>query len=114
MKPSRPAPGGQWPEWAQTWYGYLLRFAVGIWGIAVGLFLVGIGYYSAVDWKTGESDWTLASIAVIVAGVVVGIYSLVGAIRPTKAMLIPPLILIGLSLMGLTLSVLAELARNLS
>lgn len=83
-------------------------------GIVGGFFLVGIGYYSAVDWKTGESDWTLASVAAIVAGIVVGIYFLIGAIRPTRAKLIPPLILIGLSVIGLALSAVAELARNLS
>ncbi len=108
------ARSGEWPAWARTWYGYLLRFAVAVWGIVVGFFLVLIGYYTAVDWKTGESDWTLAAGAVVVGGIGLAIYSLVGAIRPTKAMFLPPLMLSGLSLVGLILSAVAELARNLS
>lgn len=104
----------RWPVWAKTWYGYVLRFAVAIWGIVVGFLLVLIGYYTAVDWKTGESDWTFAAGAVVVAGIGLAIYSVIGAIRPTKAMFLPPLILTGLSLVGLILSAVAELARNLS
>ncbi|MEX0796341.1 MAG: hypothetical protein WD274_06575 [Acidimicrobiia bacterium] len=104
----------EWPAWARTWYGYLLRFVIAIWGIVTGFFLVLIGYYTAVDWKTGESDWTLAAGAVIVTGIVLGIYCLVGAIRPTRATFMPPLILTGISLLGLILLAIAELARNLS
>jgi hypothetical protein len=104
----------EWPVWARTWYGYVLRFAVAIWGIITGFFLVLIGYYSAVDWKTGESDWTLAAGAVVVAGIALAIYCLIGAIRPTRFMFMPPLILAGFSLLGLVAAAIAELARNLS
>lgn len=104
----------QWPAWAKTWYGYLVRSAVAIWGIVSGFFLVGIGYFTAVDWKTGESDWTLAAGAVVVAGIALGIYCVIGAIRPTRAMFMPPLILTGISLAGLIVSGIAELARNIS
>jgi hypothetical protein len=108
------ARGSEWPTWARTWYGYLLRFAVAAWGTVTGFFLVLIGYYTAVDWKTGYSDWTLAAGAVVVAGIVLALYSLIGAIRPTRAMFLPPLILTGLSLVGLIVSAVAELGRNLS
>lgn len=108
------APNRQWPAWAKTWYGYLVRFAVAIWGIITGFFLVFIGYFTAVDWKTGESDWTLAAGAVVVAGIAFAIYCLIGAIRPTRAMFMPPLILTGISMAGLIVSGIAELARNLS
>lgn len=84
------------------------------WGIVVGFFLVLIGYFIAVDWKTGESDWTLAAGAVVVMGIILALYSLIGAIRPTRAMFLPPLILTGLSLVGLIVSAVAELVRNLS
>ncbi len=105
---------GEWPPWSKTWYGYLVRLVVAISGIVFGLFLVLIGYYSAVDWKTGEANWTLAAGAVIVAGIVLGIYCSIGAIRPTKAWFLPPLILTVLGLLGLVAAWVADLARNLS
>jgi hypothetical protein len=105
---------GEWPAWARTWYGYLLRFAVAIWGIATGSFLILIGYYSAVDWKTGESNWTMGAAGVVVAGIVLGLYSLIGSIRPSKALFLPPLILTGLSLLVLIASIIGDLAANLS
>jgi hypothetical protein len=107
------ARSGEWPIWARTWYGYLLRFAVAIWGIVTGLFLVLIGYFTSVDWKTGEANWTLVAGAVVVAGIALAIYCLAGALRPTKAMFLPPLILTGISMAGLIASAIAELARNL-
>lgn len=103
----------EWPAWARTWYGYLLRSVVAIWGIAVGFFLVLVGYYSAVDWKTGESNWTLSAAAVVFAGLLLALYSLIGAIRPSKGMFLPPLILTGISAFGLVAAWIAELARNL-
>lgn len=110
----REARSGKWPTWARTWYGYLLRFVVAIAGIVTGSFLILIGYYSAVDWKTGEENWTLAAAAVVVAGIALAIYCLLGALRPTKPMFLPPLILAGLGLLVLIASVIAEFARNIS
>ena len=91
-----------------------MRFAVAIWGIVTGSFMVLIGYYTAVDWKTGESDWTLAAGAVVVAGIALAIYTLIGAVRPTKAMFLPPLILFVITLTGSILGVVADFARNLA
>ncbi len=108
------ARSGEWPVWAKTWYGYLVRFVVAVWGIVTGFFLVLIGYYTAVDWKTGESDWTLGAGVVVVAGIVLAIYCLIGAIRPSRVMFMPPLILTVLTLLGLAAAWVAELARNLS
>ncbi|MGF1618422.1 MAG: hypothetical protein ACFCU2_11560 [Acidimicrobiia bacterium] len=91
-----------------------MRFAVALWGIVTGFFLIFIGYFTAVDWKTGESDWTLGAGAVVVAGIALALYCLIGAIRPTRVMFMPPLILTGISLLGLLAAAITELARNLS
>lgn len=108
------ARGTEWPAWARTWYGYLLRFAVATWGIVTGFFLVLIGYYTAVDWKTGDSEWTLAAGAVVVTGMVLAVYSLIGAIRPTKVSFMPSLILFVITVTGSILGVVADFARNLA
>lgn len=83
-------PSRRWPSWAGRWYGILLRVLVAIWGLLVGLIGVGSGYYTAVDWKTGESDWTAEAVFLIVGGIVLASYSLWGAIRPSKLSFIPP------------------------
>lgn len=108
------APKERWPGWAQTWYGYVLRILVALWGMATGFFLILIGYYTAVDWKTGESDWTLGAGLTVLGGVVVAVYSVVGAARPNKALFLPPLILLAMSVMAGVGLAIAEFARNLS
>jgi hypothetical protein len=100
--------------WAQTWYGYALRVLVALWGISGGLFMVLIGYFTAVDWKTGESNWTTGAALVVVGGVAVAIYCLIGAIRPTKVSFMPPLILFVITVTGSILGVVADFARNLA
>lgn len=100
--------------WAQTWYGYALRVLVALWGTAGGLFMVFIGYFIAVDWKTGESDWTTGAALLVLGGVAVAIYCLIGAIRPTKVSFMPPLILFVITVTGSILGVVADFARNLA
>ena len=107
------APKQRWPGWAQTRYGYVLRVLVALWGMATGFFLILIGYYTAVDWKTGESDWTLGAGLTVLGGIVVSIYCLVGAVRPNKALFLPPLILLAMSVVTVVGLAIAELARNL-
>jgi hypothetical protein len=108
------APAGQWPVWAQTWYGYALRVLVALWGTAGGLFMVLIGYFTAVDWKTGESNWTTGAALLIIGGVALAIYCLVGAIRPTKVSFMPPLILFVITVTGSLLALVTDFARNLA
>jgi len=60
------------------------------WGALLGLYLILGGYYTAVDWKTGESNWTTEAVFFIVAGLFLTAYSLWGAIKPSKLSLIPP------------------------
>jgi len=108
------ARGREWPAWARSWYGYLLRFAVATSGIVTGFFLVLIGYFIAVDWKTGESDWTTGAALLVLGGVAVAIYCLIGAIRPTKVSFMPPLILFVITVTGSIAGVVADIARNLA
>lgn len=108
------APKERWPHWAQTWYGYTLRILVALWGMATGLFLILIGYYTAVDWKTGESDWTLGAGLTVLGGILVSVYCVVGAVRPNKTLFLPPLILLAMSVVAGVGLAIAELARNLS
>jgi hypothetical protein len=75
--------------------------------------MVMIGYFTAVDWKTGESNWTTGAALLVLGGVVFTIYCLIGAIRPTKALFIPPLILASISAAWAILVVIADFARNL-
>lgn len=84
------SPTKRWPAWAGRWYGILLRVLVATWGILAGLFGVAAGYFTAVDWKTGESNWTAGAVLFIVGGLIVALYSIYGAIRPTKLSFIPP------------------------
>jgi hypothetical protein len=101
-----------WPAWASTWYGMLLRFVVALWGIAAGGFIVLAGYYTAVDWKTGESDWTLGAGLAVIGGILFAIYCIYAAFRPTKITLIPALVLLGGSIaLGLA-SAVGELVRG--
>lgn len=58
-----------------------------------GLYGVAVGYFTAVDWKTGESSWTLQAGLFVVGGLVFAIYAVAGAVRPSKAMFLPPLAL---------------------
>jgi hypothetical protein len=92
----------------------LLRVVVAIWGLAVGAIGVFIGYFTAVDWKTGESDWTLGAAMLILGGIAFAIYCLYGAFRPTRWSFLPPTILLGLSTVLSVLSVVAEFVRNLT
>lgn len=105
---------GQWPPWAKTWYGYLLRVLVALLGMTAGFFLILIGYYTAVNWKTGESNWTLGAGLTVLGGAAVAIYCVAGAIRPSKALFLPPLILLAMSVVAGVGLAIAELARNLS
>lgn len=59
-------------------------------GLTFGLYLILGGYYTAVDWKTGESNWTTAAVFLIIGGVILAGYSLWGAIRPSKLSFLPP------------------------
>ncbi|HEY5889160.1 MAG TPA: hypothetical protein VIW94_00480 [Acidimicrobiia bacterium] len=68
-----------------------------VWGVLIGLYLILGGYYTAVDWKTGESNWTTGAVVFIVAGIVLAGYSLWGAIKPGKVSLIPPASFLGAS-----------------
>ncbi len=85
-----PTPTKPWPSWAGRWYGIVLRLLVAIWGVLLGLYLILAGYYTAVDWKTGESNWTAEAVFFIVAGIILTGYSLWGAIKPSKLSLLPP------------------------
>ena len=76
--------------------------------------MVFIGYFIAVDWKTGESDWTTGAALLVLGGVAVAIYCLVGAIRPTKVSFMPPLTLFAVSGTGSILAAVADFARNLA
>lgn len=76
--------------------------------------MVFIGYFVAVDWKTGESDWTTGAALLVLGGVAVAIYCLIGAIRPTRVSFMPPLILFVISATGSILALVADFARNLA
>ncbi|MDH3189452.1 MAG: hypothetical protein OEM39_02255 [Acidimicrobiia bacterium] len=84
-----------------------------LWGVIVGLLLIGRGYYSALNWKTGEENWTLGAQVVIVGGIAFAGYSVVGALRPTKITFLPPAVLFVLSLAGLAVGGINELIQAL-
>jgi predicted transporter len=101
-----------WPSWAGRWYGIVLRLLIAVAGLIFGLFLMLGGYYTAVDWKTGESDWTTEAVFLIIAGVILAGYSLWGAIRPTKLSFIPPAVFfLGALVLG-SLSLVGDLFRG--
>lgn len=79
----------------------------------VGLLFIAGGYYSAVNWKTGEENWTPGAQLVIVGGIGLAIYCVVGAIRPTKVTFVPPAILFTLSMVGIVFAGVAEWVRSL-
>lgn len=83
-----------WPSWAGRWYGIVLRLLVAGCGLLFGLYLILGGYYTAVDWKTGESNWTFEAVFFIIAGIILAGYSLWGAIRPSKLSFIPPAVFV--------------------
>lgn len=109
-----PTPTKQWPSWAGRWYGILLRILVALWGTATGALLVGIGYFTAVNWKTGESTWTLGAALLVLGGIAFAIYCIYGAVRPTKIWFLPPTILFGLSVVLGAISAIGEFARSLA
>lgn len=82
-----------------------------VWGISGGFYLVLVGYFTAVDWKTGESDWTTGAAMLVLAGTALALYCLIGAIRPTRLLFMPPLILFAIG--SPLLIVFATLGRNL-
>jgi hypothetical protein len=82
--------------------------------MAGGFVMVLIGYFTAVNWKTGESNWTIGAALLVIGGVAVAIYCLVGAIRPTKVSFMPPLILFVISGTSSILAAVADFARNLA
>ncbi len=101
-----------WPSWAGTWYGIVLRLLIAVAGLIFGLYLMLGGYYTAVDWKTGESDWTAGAVLLIVSGIILVGYSLWGAIRPSKLSFIPPAVFfLGALVLG-SLTLIAELFRG--
>jgi hypothetical protein len=104
----------QWPDWGERWYGVLLRILVAIWGLALGAIGVFAGYFTAVDWKTGESNWSLGAGLLILGGIAFAIYCLYGAFRPTRWSFLPATILFGLSVALGILTAVAELVRSLA
>ncbi len=101
-----------WPSWAGRWYGIVLRLLVAGCGLIFGLYLMLAGYYTAVDWKTGESNWTTAAVFLITGGIILAGYSLWGAIRPSKLSLMPPAVFfLGALLLG-SLALVDDLFRE--
>ena len=84
-----------------------------LWGVIVGLLLVGAGYYSAVNWKTGEENWTLGAQLVIVGGIAFAGYCVVGALRPTRITFLPPAVLFVLSLVAIAVGGINELIQTI-
>jgi hypothetical protein len=85
---------------------------VAIWGLLLGLFGVASGYFTAVDWKTGESNWNGQAVFFIVGGLIVVLYAIYGAIRPTKLSFIPPATMFFLTVILALTTFVADLIRS--
>lgn len=70
------------------------------------------GYFTAVNWKTGESDWTFGAGLLVVGGIVFAVYCLYGAVRPTKISFLPPTILFALWSVFGAITVIVDLASG--